>query len=60
MMKTLAFLPFAIVPSSFSTPIAYAELIVEALMACSGVRPIRMHARETTKFILPEGVDPGL
>ena len=55
-----AFFPMVIDPKISLTPIAYAELIVQALNDCSGVRRIRMHPKAITKRILPLGLEPGL
>jgi hypothetical protein len=59
-MMRLAFLPTVIEPRISLTPIAYAELIVQALRDCSGVRRILMHPRAITKRIFPLGLEPGL
>ena len=56
----LAFLPLVMEPCVSLTPMAYAELIVQALKDCSGVRRIRMQPRAITKRILPLGLEPGL
>src|SRR5690606_18728278 len=59
-MIRFAIFPTVMLPCVSESPIAYAPLMVAALMASSGVIFILMHARETTKFIFPDGVDPGL
>ena len=56
----LAFLPMVIEPRVSLTPIAYAELIVQALNDCSGVRRIRIQPSAITKRIFPLGLEPGL
>ena len=55
-----AFFPFPIDPCVSLSSIAAAPLMVTALIACSGVNPIFIHARESTKGMFPEGVEPGL
>ena len=55
-----AFLPIVMLPTSSDKPIANAPLIVAALIASSGDIPIFVQARETTKFIFPDGDEPGL
>ena len=55
-----AFLPVVIDPKMSLTPIAYAELIVQALNDCSGVSLILMHPRAITNLMFPLGLDPGL
>ena len=47
-------------PSLSSTPIAYAELIVQALKACSGVSLMQMQPNAITNLMSPLGDDPGL
>ena len=56
----LAFLPTVTEPNMSLTPIAYAELIVQALNDCSGVSLILMHPRAITNLMLPLGLEPGL
>ena len=55
-----AFLPTVIEPRQSLTPIAYAELMVQALNDCSGVRRILMQPRAITNRMFPLGLDPGL
>lgn len=55
-----AFLPSVIEPRVPLTPMAYAELIVQALKDCSGVRRILMHPRDIIKRMSPLGDVPGL
>ena len=59
-MIRLAFLPMVIDPRMSLTPIAYAELMVQALNDCSGVRRILMHPRAITNRMFPLGLEPGL
>lgn len=59
-MIRLAFLPIVMDPRMSLTPIAYAELIVQALNDCSGVSLILMQPNAITKRMLPLGLDPGL
>ena len=59
-MMRLAFLPTVIEPRMSLTPIAYAELMVQALKACSGVSLILMHPKAITNLMLPLGLEPGL
>ena len=59
-MIRLAFLPIVIDPTLSLTPIAYAEFIVQALRACSGVKRILMHPIAITKRMFPLGDEPGL
>lgn len=59
-MIRLAFFPIVIEPRVSLTPIAYAELIVQALNDCSGVRRILMQPSAMTNLMLPLGLDPGL
>ena len=56
----LASLPTVTEPRSSATPIAKAELRVQALKDWAGVRRILMQPRAITKRISPEGEDPGL
>ena len=56
----LAILPTVILPCESEIPIANAPLIVAAFMASSGVIFILIHAVATTKFMFPDGVEPGL
>ena len=53
-------LPVVMEPSLSSTPIAYAELIVHALNACSGVSLMQMQPNAITKRMSPLGEEPGL
>src|SRR4030095_14767075 len=55
-----AFLPTLILPTAFAYSMAKAPLKVAALIASSGSIFIPIQAIETTRFILPEGEDPGL
>lgn len=59
-MKKLALLPTAMLPTSWLSCIAAAPFSVSALSACSGLIFNLIQANENTKFILPEGLDPGL
>ena len=59
-MIRLAFLPTVIEPRMSLTPIAYAELMVQALNDCSGVSLILMQPSAITKRMLPLGLEPGL
>ena len=59
-MKKFAIFPFVILPTFSDKFIAYAPFIVAALMASSGVIFIFIQAKETTRFIFPEGDEPGL
>lgn len=59
-MIRFAFLPFVIEPWVSLTPIAYAELMVQALNDCSGVNLILIQPSAITKRILPLGLEPGL
>ena len=59
-MIRFAFLPIVIDPTFSLTPIAYAEFIVQALRACSGVKRILMHPIAITKRMFPLGDEPGL
>lgn len=59
-MMRLAILPFEMLPNLSDKPIAAALLSVAALMASSGIIFILMQANETTNFMSPEGVEPGL
>lgn len=59
-MKKLATFPFLIDPYSALMPIAAAELMVAALIASSGSKRILIQASDTTNFISPDGVEPGL
>ena len=54
-----AFLPMVMLPTSFCKSIANAPLIVEALMASSGSIRIPIQLIAVTKFIFPEGDEPG-
>src|SRR6476620_9926322 len=56
----LADFPLVILPWVSEIPIAYAPLMVAALIASSGVIFILIHAVATTKFMFPDGVVPGL
>ena len=55
-----AILPFSISPIFFSRPMAYAPLIVAALIASVGVIFIFIHAKDIVNPMFPEGHDPGL
>src|SRR4051812_19417943 len=55
-----AFLPRLILPTSSANSIACAPLMVAALIASSGSIFMPMQAIDTTRFILPEGDEPGL
>src|SRR5688572_3543065 len=55
-----AFLPTVMLPTSFWTSIAQAPLTVAALIASSGNIFICMQLIATTRFILPDGEEPGL
>lgn len=59
-MIRLARLPTVMLPSSSANPMAAALFNVMALIASSGSMRNRMQANESTKFILPLGVVPGL
>ena len=59
-MMRFAFFPFVMEPTWSLTPIAYAELIVQALNDCSGVSLILMHPKAITNLMFPLGLDPGL
>ena len=52
--------PMVMEPSLSYTPIAYAELIVQALKACSGVSLMQMQPNAITNLMSPLGDDPGL
>ena len=59
-VPSIAILPFEMLPILSDKFKACAALIVAALIASSGVILIFIQAKETTKFIFPEGEDPGL
>src|SRR4051794_32556816 len=55
-----AFFPVAMLPAMVATSIAWAPLIVAALIASSGNNFMAMQAMEMTRFIFPDGQEPGL
>ena len=55
-----AFFPNAIDPSRSPNPMAHAPLSVAAWIASSGSMRIEMQAMDTTRFMLPDGEEPGL
>ncbi|MCY1549490.1 hypothetical protein D9M68_856590 [compost metagenome] len=60
MINRLALFPMAILPISLLNSIAAAPFNVEAFNASSGSIFSLIQANETTKFMFPDGVDPGL